>query len=367
VNSREEHEAEDQRASASGKGIFLPSKLLIVAALVVAGLTGAFVSRVLLRAPQPAAQTGPRPIVQFVRQQPGLPNLADVIDRLCPSIATIVPRGQELPAPAQPSLKTGTAGAPPLRAFQVSLDGWLLTSASLSSAAPFDAVFGDGRRANVSEVRSDPVSGLAIVKTDAAGSQPLAISDQIYPRVGEFGFALNTPAGDGCSAQAAMIASDFLADGGGLVTYVRLQTGAEAWAGGVPFVAADGRVMGVAATAPDGAVIPGPLAAIIVDELIRNDLSATTDFGFRTIDFTPPLSVRLGVGRSGAGVALVEPKSAAATAGLKAGDIVAAVNGVPVSGASELGRALDATPKTATLDVARGNRQLKISVRRSST
>ncbi|MEO8456127.1 MAG: S1C family serine protease [Sphingomicrobium sp.] len=338
----------------------------MIAALLAAGLIGAFISRILLRPPQPATEAATRPIVQFVRQQPGLPNLADVIDRLCPSIATIVPRGQDLPVPA-PTPKSGIAAAPALPAFQVSLDGWLLTSASLLSAAPFDAVFGDGRRANVSEVRSDPVSGLSIVKTDAAGSQPLALSDQVFPRVGEFGFALNTPAGDGCSAKAAMIASDFLTDGGGLVTYVRLQTGGEPWAGGVPFVAADGRVMGVAATAPDGAVIPGPLAAIIVDELIRNELSATTDFGFRTIDFARPLSARLGVGRSGAGVALVEPEAAAAAAGLKAGDIVAAVNGVPVSGASELGRALDATPKTATLDVARGNRQLKIIVRRSST
>jgi serine protease Do len=214
-------------------------------------------------------------------------------------------------------------------------------------------------------MRSDPVSGLSIVKTDAGGSQPLALNDQVFPRVGEFGFVLNTPSGNGCTAGTAMIAGDFLADGGGLVTYVRLQTGQEAWTGGVPFIGADGRVIGVAATAPGGAIVPGPLAALIVDELIRNNLSATTKFGFRAIDFAPPLSARLGLTRSGAGVALVEAKSPADAAGLKAGDIVGAVNGVPVSSASELGRALDAVPRTATLEITRRGEQLKLVIPRS--
>ncbi|HZC37265.1 MAG TPA: S1C family serine protease [Sphingomicrobium sp.] len=352
---------EQQRPDA----FFRSRKFQAIAALVGAGLVGAFVSRLLIPAPHPATQRFARPIVQFVRQQPGLPSLADVVDRLCPSVATLVPHEQDSSATVQAASNTGTGATSPVPAFAVSADGWLLTSASLLPAAPFDAVFGDGRRASVSDVRTDPVSGLAIVKVAGAATQPLALSDQVFPRVGEFGFALTTPAGNGCSAKTAMIESDFLADGGGLVTYFRLQTGNGAWTGGVPFIGSDGRAMGVAAAAPEGAVIPGPLAAIIADELIRNDLSATTGFGFRAIDFAPPLSARLGVGRSGAGVALVEAKSAADTAGLKAGDIIAAVNGNPVSGASELGRALDAVPKTATLDVTRGDQQLKLTVRRS--
>jgi S1-C subfamily serine protease len=84
----------------------------------------------------------------------------------------------------------------------------------------------------------------------------------------------------------------------------------------------------------NGTLLPGPLAASIVDELIRNNLSPRASFGSRVIDFAPPISARLGSTRSAAGVALVAAKSAAARSGLEAGDVIIAVNDEPVSSAS---------------------------------
>jgi S1-C subfamily serine protease len=52
-------------------------------------------------------------------------------------------------------------------------------------------------------------------------------------------------------------------------------------------------------------------------------------------------------------VALVQPNSAAVRAGVKAGDIVTAINDDPVSNASELSRALDALPDKAVLTLQR--------------
>jgi hypothetical protein len=60
----------------------------------------------------------PRPIVQIIRQQPGLPDLADLIDRLCPSVAIIVPHGSDIPPDAT---------APFAPASEYSADGWLVT------------------------------------------------------------------------------------------------------------------------------------------------------------------------------------------------------------------------------------------------
>jgi serine protease DegQ len=186
--------------------------------------------------------------------------------------------------------------------------------------------------------------------------------------VGDFGLALQAPSGNGCSADIAMIGSDFLADGGGPVSYVRLQTGAAPLPAGTAFVAGDGRVIGIATTnsSAAGALIPSPIAATIVDELIRNSPSPTVAFGFRATDFTAGLSARVGDTRSrGAGVALVQPKSAAARAGLQAGDVIVAVDGSPVSSASELGRALDAAQDSASLDIARADQRLTVNVTRS--
>lgn len=335
------------------RGVFLGG------ALLAAALGGAFVARVFTPPQHPALERQSRPIVQIVRQQPGLPDLADLIDRLCPSVAVVVPHGLDVPFVA-------SSNAPGVPASAFSTDGWLVTSAADLPQGQLDALFGDGRRVALSDVRTDPVSGLAIVKA-ATATAPLPFSDQAFPRVGQFGLALTTPAGTGCSAGAAMIGSDFLTDGGAPVGYVRLQPPPEVWSAGVPLLGTDGRVLGIGTNDPAGAVIPAPIASVILDELIRNSLSPSTNFGFRAIDFAAPFSTRLGDVRSGAGVALVQPKSAAARAGLKAGDIVTAINDDPVSSASELSRALDALPDKAVLTARRRSQQLKLTIRRTSS
>jgi S1-C subfamily serine protease len=247
-----------------------------------------------------------------------------------------------------------------------SADGWLVTSAADLPAEPLEAVFADGHRSAVTDVRKDPVSGLAIVKSDA-GIAPLAYSDQAFPRVGQFGLVLTTPAGMGCSAAPAMIGSDFVADGGSAVGYVRLRPVPDSFAAGIPLLGADGRVLGIGSDSQLGELIPAPVARVIIDELIRNALSATSSFGFRTIDYASAFSSRLGDVRSGAGVALVQHGSSAERAGLQAGDVVTAVDDHPVSSASELSRLLDAETGKARLTVQRRSGQIQLAIRRSPT
>lgn len=330
--------------------------LLLGSTLLAAALGGAIVARSFSSPQQSSTARQTRPIVQIVRQQPGLPDLADLIERLCPSVARIVPHNGE----AAPNPKDSA----PVPASVYSADGWLVTWAANLPPMPLDALFGDGRRAALSDLRSDPVSGLAIIKADGA-APPLTYSDQAFPRVGQFAFALSTPAGTGCAAETSMIGSDFLADGGGVAGYVRLQPPPEDWAAGMPLIATDGRILGLGTDDPAGALIPASIASVVVDELMRNSLSPSTSFGFRAIDYAPPFATRLGNVRSGAGVALVQPKSAAAKAGLEAGDIVTAVNDVPVSSASEVSRALDAIPGKATLSIQRRSEQLTLSIKRA--
>lgn len=334
------------------RGVILGGMLLVVA------LGGAFIARLASPSQQLSTHRQSRPIVQIVRQQPGLPDIADLIDRLCPSVATIVPHGSALPPDPN-----GVA----VPASEYSADGWLVTSAMNLPQGELDAVFGDGRRSALGDVRSDPVSGIAIVKAADAAAAPLPFSDQAFPRVGQFAFDLTTPAGAGCSASTAMIGSDFLADGVGLVGYARLRPAPDSWSNGTPLLSTDGHMLGIGTDDPPGAIIPAPIASVIIDELIRNSPSPSTSFGFRVVDYAGPMSTRLGNVRGGAGVAIVQPKSAAAKAGLQAGDIVIAVNDNPVSSASELNRMLDAVAGKATLTVQRRLEQLSFTIRRSST
>ena len=164
-----------------------------------------------------------------------------------------------------------------------------------------------------------------------------------------------------------MIGSDFLVDALSQGIFLKLQSGAPSSTPGTPFLAADGSVLGITTGAADNAILPARIAALIVNELIRNNASPIASFGFRAIDFTSELGARIGDSRRGAGVALVQPKSSAANAGLQAGDTVVSVDGSPVSSTSELSRALDAvTGSTTTLQIDRGTQQLSITLVRSS-
>lgn len=341
-----------ERSSAEGPRPRSPRALIVLLVLAGTAIAGGFIGRGLApsptQTPTQTTTTPGRPIVQIVRQ-PSFPSLASTIDRLCPSVAKI-------------SAGNAVIGTP---AFAVSADGWLVASAPLPGTSNLQVVFGDGRKANVDDTRSDPVSGLTILHVDGTGLNPLSFADQNFARVGDFGFSLQT-SGTGCAANSSMIGSDFLVDALAQGIYVRLQPGTLAAPAGTPFFGDDGTILGVSTSAVDNALLSAPIASVIVDELIRNSPSPIASFGFRAIDFTAELASRIGEQRArGAGVALVQPKSAAEAAGMRAGDIVLAVDGSPVSSASELSRALDAVTDTATLTVARGDQQVTMTVKRS--
>jgi S1-C subfamily serine protease len=333
----------------------LRNLLLIVAAVLVAAVAGGYVGRTFTPTGQPKqaqqADQGRRPIIQIVRQQTSLPSLADMIATLCPSIAAVAPAG---------ATEAATGGV------AISPDGWIIAATAALPTGNLQARFGAGAAVAISEMRSDPVSGLAILKTAATGLTPVRLADQAFPRIGDFGFAIGNPAGAGCSAQPAMVASDFLADGGATSAYVRAQPMGPDLPAGSAFMSGEGQVVGIVApTAPANSVIPGDIVADIADELLRGSLSPTTRFGFRAEDFDQTLSARLSDSRlTGTGVALVQPKTPAARAGLQAGDIVIAVNGSPVASASELGRALDAAGKTASIEIARADQRLTLTIAR---
>lgn len=327
---------------------------LVVVAAFAAAAIGGLIGRGL--APSGSSTAIPstipgRPIVQITRA-PSLPSLAEAIQQICPSIARIV---------------AGNGNSGGAIAFAVSADGWLVAATPLSDHAQLHAIFGDGRKAGITEVRTDPVSGLVIAHADVTGLPALSFADQIFARVGDFGFSPQSPNGSGCSAQVAMIGSDFLVDSLVQGIFLQLQPQSASPAPGTPYLAADGSVLGLSSSAADNRILPAPIAALIVNELIRNNASPIASFGFRAIDFTPELGARIGEARRGAGVALIEPNSNAAKSGLQAGDTIVSVDGSPVSSTSELSRALDAiSGSTAVLQVDRSSQQLSITIARST-
>ncbi len=302
----------------------------------------------------------------------GSDTLPGLIQRSCPAVVAIE---QVDNAPAGHGNVAAAPGqdGPPRRmtGFFISADGYVATSArALSEQGPVRVLLNDGRSFDATRGGRDPVSGLALLKIDASGLTFLEFADARFPRVGEQGMALASPNGTGCVAAAGMISADFLAGQPGLWSYIEIRPVLEPDFIGAPFLNAGGRVVGIAGLGPPSAdsadesrLLPAGIAARIASELLRNGNPAVNRAGIVADDLVPELAARAGIDRQGgAMVSLIREGSPAARAGLKAGDIVLSASGAPISGASELSRALDTNDRVISLDVLRRARRIILTL-----
>ena len=136
---------------------------------------------------------------------------------------------------------------------------------------------------------------------------------------------------------------------------------------GGPVVDTQGDVVGVA-TAADGEQAPGFAVDVfrVRDAItaLENGLPTSDRLGVEAIDITPVLANAYGLPvQSGALVASVVPRSPAATAGLRSGDIVVQVGRERVATAEDLAReAREPSDTRLPLTVVRGRESLVVTV-----
>ncbi|WP_084239242.1 S1C family serine protease [Sphingomonas asaccharolytica] len=287
--------------------------------------------------------------------------LPDLVDTACPAVVRI-----GLGVPPASTAKPNLLASRGLAGIVVSSDGYIVTSGRmLAGRDTLPVQFNDGRELDAKLVASDPLSGLALVKVDGRNFTTLQFADADLPRTGAWGFSLTSPAGRGCAVQPGVIAQDFVAGGEALRSSISVGPTPSGNVEGVPFIGSDGRVLGLSVFPDDdsagdlGVLVPGDVAARIVSEMLRSGAPPATPFGIVAEDLGPVLAKRLGADRQrGAVVVMVKPGSPADIAGLKAGDVVLTAGESPISGASELGRALDPDAPSIDLEMVRhGERQ----------
>jgi S1-C subfamily serine protease len=296
----------------------------------------------------------------------------DLIAAACPAVVAIQ---ADRPAPAPARRRKGgkgpaTAPQPVPGGFLVSPDGYVLTAAaSLPASGAIQVRLNDGREFDAVRAGADPLSGLALLKVDAKDLPVLAFASAGFPRIGESGIALVSPHGSGCTAEAAMVSGDFIARPEGSRAYFEARPALDRGYAGVPMIDSTGQVIGIAGLdpGPPGAgqattrLLPAATASRIATEMMRGGTAAENGFGFDAEDLVPVLADRIGADRQrGAIVSLVAADSPAEAAGLRAGDVIFAAGGEPVSGASELARALDGDAPQVKLELMRGGERVKL-------
>ncbi|KAB7627345.1 DegQ family serine endoprotease [Alkalilimnicola sp. S0819] len=205
----------------------------------------------------------------------------------------------------------------------------------------------DGRELQAELVGSDPETDLAVIRVDATGLTQVSVGRSRDLQVGDFVVAIGNPFGLGQTVTSGIV-SALGRTGLGIEGYEDfIQTDASINPGnsGGALVDLRGQLVGIntAIISPAGGnvgigfAIPVHMMRTVVAQLVEHGEVRRGRLGVAIQDLTPGLAQAFELDtRDGVVVTEVAPGSAAAEAGLEAGDIIIAVNGDPVSDAAAL-------------------------------
>jgi serine protease Do len=233
--------------------------------------------------------------------------------------------------------------------FIVSQDGYILTNNHVvEDAEKITVTLLDGRELQAKLIGTDPSTEVAVVKIDANNLHALEMANSDTLEVGEWVIAIGNPFGLSHTVTAGIVSAKGRS-GLGLSTYEDfIQTDAAINPGnsGGPLVDLDGKVVGIntaivgsSGNIGIGMAIPINMAKNVYDQLVEKGKVVRGFLGVTIQDLTPELAESFKLKDvKGVVVPDVSPDSAAAKAGLKAGDIVTAFDGQPVEKAAEFQR-----------------------------
>jgi S1-C subfamily serine protease len=259
----------------------------------------------------------------------------------------------------------------------ISSDGFMLTSAHVVAGGNgVSATFSDGRELGAEAIGSDPLSDLAVVRVDARDLQPAQLGDADELRVGQLVVAIGSPMGLAGTVTAGVVSAlgrSLPTRSGSAVRLVEnvIQTDAALNPGNSGGALADGlsRVVGIN-TAVAGI---GLGLAVPINDATRRIISALMNEGrvrrayIGIVGGSRPLPPKI-AGRldreKGIEVVEVVSGSPAGRAGLRAEDLIVAVDGKPMADVGDLQRLMVAERigQGVEVDVVRDGEFLKLDL-----
>ena len=300
----------------------------------------------------------------------GLPTLAPILDKVMPAVVNIAVL-QKSPEEQNPLLRDPFFrrffGAPEESEPQVAAGsgvivdagrGYVMTNAHVvKDARQIVVTLRDNRRLEAKLVGADPGTDIALVKVEPAKLSEVRFGDSDALRVGDFVVAIGNPFGIGQTATSGIVSA--LGRNGlsveGYEHFIQTDASINPGNSGGALVDLKGELVGIntAIIGPAGGnvgigfAVPSVLARAVMEQLVRFGEVKRGRLG---------LSMEDVVGGEGARIAGVEPRSPAAAAGVREGDVVTGIDGRPVRGAAELRARLGVVPvgETVELRVQRG-------------
>ena len=253
--------------------------------------------------------------------------------------------------------------------------GYVLTNNHvIKNAAAIRVTLKDGRQFKADLVGSDPETDIALLKIDPENLTAVAFGDSDRLMVGDVVVAIGNPFGIGQTVTSGII-SALGRSGLGIEGYEDfIQTDASINPGnsGGALINTKGELIGIntAIIGPSGGnvgigfAVPSNMAKAVAAQLARYGEVRRGRLGVSIQDLTPEIGTALNLRQSsGVIVTYVEKDSPAAHSGIKAGDIIVALDGRPVRDASDLRNQVGLIPRgqDVSLELVRDGKRMTVS------
>lgn len=239
--------------------------------------------------------------------------------------------------------------------FFVHESGYIVTNSHvLRQGVSWTVTRADGSTHRAEKAGDDPVTDIALLKTDEAAPDTLVFGDSSRLQAGQIAIALGNPLGFQYSVTAGVISAlgrTLRSDTGRLIDDV-IQTDAALNPGnsGGPLLDSRGYVIGVNTAVIKGAqgicfAVSGNLARWVVDQLLTEGRVRRGFIGIagQSVQLPEALAEALSLpGKRALYVVGTEPDSPAERSGIRAGDVMVKWDAVPVGHVEDLHRLLDA-------------------------
>ena len=346
------------------------------------------------QAPAPASTATPVAIYSGP-VGPSTNSFADVVDRVAPAVVTIhsarrvraprqhpffddprfreffgLPRTPETQQRAVRGLGSGVI---------VSADGYILTNHHvIDGAEEITVEMTDERTFSAKLIGSDPPSDLAVLKIDQTNLPVLTMGDSDRARVGDIVLAIGNPLGLEQTVTAGIVSAKGRSTGlsdGSFEDFI--QTDApinQGNSGGALISAGSGELIGINSQilSPTGGnigigfAIPVNMAKNVMEQLIGSGRVRRGSLGVVIQPLTPEAISQLGLPNArGALVNSVVSGGPAERAGVRAGDVITAVNGTAIQDPNSLRNTIARTPPgtEVTITIWRNRREEQVRVR----
>ena len=327
-------------------------------------------------------------------QSQNMPSLAPMLEKVLPAVVNIHVSGtrvqnQQIPeelkfffGPNAPSQQQSVRPFEGLGSGVIidATQGYVLTNNHvIDGADKIQIQLNDGREIDVKLIGKDPQTDIALLKIsnakDIKNLTAVSIADSDKLRVGDFAVAVGNPFGLGQTATSGIISA--LGRSGlnleGLENFIQTDASINRGNSGGALVNLNGELIGIntAILAPGGGnigigfAIPSNMAKSLSEQLIKHGEVKRGILGIKGTEMNSDIAKAFNIdAQRGAFVSEVIPKSSAAKAGIKSGDVLVSVDGKRINSFAELRAKIGTSQlgKEITLGLIRSGKPMEVKV-----